>query len=274
MTELIAKARRLIARAQESAPVVGWKWAIGDPILKWIGVEEVWLRVKGLDRRVACRINTSDIFEFSHLLGVRQVPFNFPIRPTFIVDAGANVGYSALRFQKEFPGAIIVALEPERGNITQFRKNCSPYSNITLEEAAVWGTSSQLTIRSHNARQNAYQVEESNTGDVKALSINDLMKLHRLPRIDLLKIDIEGSEKEVFSHPNVEDWLQYVGMILIEIHDLIEEGCGNAVQQALEGNFDFRGYIDEYAFYVSRKIGPTPNIQATSVGTTNQLCAN
>jgi len=255
MTELIGRIRGFFHYAKKCAPVIGWKWAIGDRILRRLGIKEVRIKVKGLAYRVVSRTATSDIFEFTHLLGWRQVPFDLPIRPTFIVDAGANVGYSALRFQKEFPGAKIVALEPEERNAMQFKKNCAFYSNISLETAALWATSTRLRIRALDAGANAYQVEESPHGEIRALSIDEIMQRHHLPRIDLLKVDIEGSEKEVFSHPNAKTWLRSVGMILIEIHDdLVAEGCHDAVERALEDSFDFRGHIDEYAFYVSREI--------------------
>ena len=184
------------------------------------------------------------------------MPFDLPFRPDFIVDAGANAGFSTLRFQKEFPGTKIVALEPERRNILQFKKNCASYPNITLDEKALWAANTRLRIRSPDVGLNAFQVEEDANGNVEALSMIEVMRRHHLPRIDLLKVDIEGSEKVVFSHANTKSWLQYVGMILIETHDSIEEGCTDAVEGALEGRFDFKGHIDEYEFYVSRRVTP------------------
>ena len=216
------------------------------------------MKPRGLQHRVACRVATSDIFEYAHLLGRGQVPFQLPIRPQFIVDAGANVGYSALRFQQEFPGATIVELEPERRNIIQFKKNCGPYANIVLDERALWATSARLRIRSHDAGPNAFQVEEDPYGDIEAVSVDEVMRRHQLPRIDLLKIDIEGSEKMVFAHSDTKSWLRSVAMILIETHDRLEEGCTAAVERALEDDFDFRGVVDEYALYTSRRYCSLP----------------
>ena len=187
-----------------------------------------------------------------HHLGGGQVPFELPIRPRFIVDAGANVGFSALRFQREFPGATIVGLEPEPRNIIQFKKNCGPYSNIVLDEGALWSINTRLRIRSLDADQDGFQVEESEHGDVEAISVDEVMRRHHLPRIDLLKVDIEGSEKVVFSHPDAKYWLRSIGMIMVETHDRFEAGCTEAVENALAAGFDFRGVVGEYSFYVSR----------------------
>jgi len=49
---------------------------------------------------------------------------------------------------------------------------------------------------------------------------------HNLPFIDILKVDIEGAGKEVFSgHPG---WTSKVGMIVIELHDKERVGCNRA----------------------------------------------
>ena len=46
--------------------------------------------------------------------------------------------------------------------------------------------------------------------------------------IDILKMDIEGSEKEVFSS-NYAYWLPRTRCIIIEIHDFMRAGSSNAV---------------------------------------------
>ena len=90
-----------------------------------MGVKEIRLTPGGSNRRVYCRVGTSDIYEYQHLLGSRRDTFDLPLRPSVIVDAGANVGYSVLRFRIEFPDAFIIAIEPEHANIAQLKKNCS-----------------------------------------------------------------------------------------------------------------------------------------------------
>jgi FkbM family methyltransferase len=253
MTEIITRARRWLVEAQRCAPYVGWKWVVAEKILRSIRVKEFRLKAQGLPYPVSCRVSLADIYEFTHLLGWRQVPFKLPMRPEIIVDAGANVGFSALRFEKDFPGARIIALEPEGRNIVQFKKNCGPYPNIVLEQTALWGTNARLRIRCLDVDHNAFQVKEDAFGDIEAVSVGEIMRRHRLPRIDLLKIDIEGSEKAVFSHPNAQTWLQSVGIILIELHDRFESGCTEAVQRAIKGKFDFSGLVNEYCCYVSRR---------------------
>jgi FkbM family methyltransferase len=233
--------------------MIGWRWVIAERILKRLRIREVALRCKGLDRRISCRVATSDIYEYQHLLGPKRDSIDLPASPAVIVDAGANVGYSVLRFRLEFPNALIIALEPEKTNISQFKKNCNGDKNIILEEKALWSTNARLRIRSLDASPNGFQVEEHPDGDLSAVSVTDILVKHNLRHIDLLKIDIEGSEKIIFESPDTAIWLERVGMILIETHDRIWRGCSEAVSQAVEPLFYHCGYRGEYALYVRRQ---------------------
>jgi hypothetical protein len=65
------------------------------------------------------------------------------------------------------------------------------------------------------------EAEDDNT--VPAFSVDDLMRTHKLSFIDILKLDIEGSELEVLAtYPN---WISRIGMLAIETHDRFRPGC-------------------------------------------------
>mgnify|MGYP000361339186 CR=1 FL=1 len=50
---------------------------------------------------------------------------------------------------------------------------------------------------------------------------------------DLLKIDIEGAEKELFSE-NTDYWLGKVNMIIIELHDWMRKDCSKNFYSAIK----------------------------------------
>jgi hypothetical protein len=52
------------------------------------------------------------------------------------------------------------------------------------------------------------------------------MSDYEVDRVNLLKLDIEGSEKEVFS--NARPWIDRVDAISIELHDRFKPGCTRA----------------------------------------------
>jgi hypothetical protein len=63
------------------------------------------------------------------------------------------------------------------------------------------------------------------------------MKRFGLKKISLLKIDIEGSEKEVFEN-NVDEWLPAVQTMVLELHDNVKKGCTSSLIHALR-NTDY-----------------------------------
>jgi FkbM family methyltransferase len=138
--------------------------------------------------------------------------------------------------------------------VAQLKRNCSNYSNIFIEHAAVWSKTARLSIKSPDAETNAFQVRETIDGDIQAISIDDIITKYDLPRIDLLKIDIEGSEREVFSASMAQHWLDRVGMILVETHDRFEPGCTDSVNAATKNDFYYKGEVGEYSFFVNRSL--------------------
>ena len=73
------------------------------------------------------------------------------------------------------------------------------------------------------------------------------MRRFGLNSIDLLKIDIEGSEKEIFDL-NCKGWLAATKAILIELHDRYVPGCSNAFFKAIVDRPFTHSQIDEYVF--------------------------
>lgn len=54
--------------------------------------------------------------------------------------------------------------------------------------------------------------------------------------IDILKMDIEGAEKEIFSLGDL-GWLKSVRVIMIELHDKHFAGCAESFYRALPHGF-------------------------------------
>ena len=62
-------------------------------------------------------------------------------------------------------------------------------------------------------------------------------------RPDILKIDVEGAEKEIFSK-NYESWLGKVNVIMIELHDHIRGGCAKTFYSATD-KFNFKKVLQK-----------------------------
>jgi FkbM family methyltransferase len=152
-----------------------------------------------------------------------------------IVDLGSNIGFSVLHFKSKYPRARIIAVEPEQKNFALLQKNVEKYTDVHCLNYAVWHTTKNLGIYDSGLGEYGYRVVEANdkqVGSVPTITMNEIIDKYNIDHIDILKIDIEGAEKELFS-TNYESWLPKVRCIVIELHDLYRPGCATAFFRAI-----------------------------------------
>lgn len=208
---------------------------------------EITVLLNSINRRVIIRANTSDLpcLEKVFVEEEYRLPdYNnseFAIRPKLIIDAGANVGMTSLYFAHTFPDATIIAIEPESSNFELLSRNCAAIPNIILKKAALWPSEAKLQIRDENTDKWMFSVEPGKgSGSIDTVTIPGILEATKLGHIDLLKIDIEGAERELFE-AGAERWLTCVNMIVIELHDRYKDGCSQAFYSAISQ----RGFIQE-----------------------------
>lgn len=186
-----------------------------------------------LQQPVYIRNIYSDIAIFEQIFINDEYKISCDFNPKTIVDLGANVGYASLYFTMKFPEANIVALEPEINNFNTAKQNLNNYSNITLLQGAVWHNNDPLYLIDEGLGEAGFMVNENkNAKPIKAFTIKDIMQMLNSQHIDILKIDIEGAEKEIFEN-NYESWLPYTKIILVETHDRYRAGTSKAVFEAI-----------------------------------------
>ena len=156
--------------------------------------------------------------------------------PKFILDCGGNVGMSALFFVNVFrsPETKIIVVEPDAENFRLLSINLDAYPNVECIRSALWDRETYIDLKGNAPA--AYQTFETKSGNPRAIKSTTIAKLlagSGFDEIDLLKVDIEGAEKEVFSAPDVHDWLSKVKVIAIELHDRYKRGCSRAVFKAI-----------------------------------------
>jgi FkbM family methyltransferase len=188
-------------------------------------------------RCIYLRKGTSDITVFKQVMVFDQYAAKDPNKKKVrtIVDLGANIGLSSLNFSIKYPDARIIAVEPEKKNFDLMLKNVEGINNITCLNNAIWNRNSMLTLHDEGKGEYGYIVgEEPDRGfdKVKALTMDDIIEQFNIEKIDLLKIDIEGSEKELFAS-NYESWLPRVDRIIIELHDWYRPGCASSFFRAV-----------------------------------------
>ncbi|SDD38685.1 methyltransferase, FkbM family [Algoriphagus faecimaris] len=181
------------------------------------------------------RTSDSDIFRTIFINEEYKLPKKH--KPKFILDAGANIGMSALFFYFLYPDAIIIALEPDKNIFKQLIKNTRGFERIYPTNAALWKNAGLIQFNSEKSTLGG-SVKISDQNDetfmdveltIESLTIEKLKEKYNIPYFDFLKIDIEGAELEVF---NEDIDLSATNMIAIELHDHKKSGCGEAFFQA------------------------------------------
>ena len=197
------------------------------------GAFEISLRETG--DRVELRGGTTDIRCFLKIFVEREYSSPFQISPRFIVDAGANIGLSSLYFAATYPEATIFALEPETDNFLLLQRNCAHIDQIKPLHGALWSTPGSVSLTDAlDGQPWTFSIERKDKPileSVEAFTIQQLLELAPEGHIDILKLDIEGSEKELFSKNT--DWLGCVSVMAIELHDRYESDCAKTVYQKL-----------------------------------------
>ncbi len=196
------------------------------------------------------RTRSSDIDVFRQIFVNREYSQDkIPVNPRIIIDCGANIGLSAIHFSNIFPGAQIFALEPEPSNYEMLVKNTSKYQNIYCINKALWGRTTTVEIADSHAPKWGFSMKESCEGGekIQASSIQDLMRDHGIEHIDILKIDIEGGEKDVFSSDCA--WMRNVSLLIIELHDRVTPGSSNAFYNAIR-KMNFHHCMYDESIYI------------------------
>jgi FkbM family methyltransferase len=182
-----------------------------------------------LQRQLTIRPGATDVGVMKKVFVNQEYALPFPLRPRVIVDAGANIGMATLYFAHQFPDARIIAIEPEASNFAILRQNCAGLDRIELIQSALWNCPAQVAVKDAGAEKWAFAYENAAPGtaaDTSTVTVPQL--LDRVGgHIDLLKLDIECAEVELFSDGAAE-WLPHVKMIAIELHDRFREGCSRA----------------------------------------------
>jgi FkbM family methyltransferase len=197
------------------------------------------------------REGTTDLWTFEEVF-FRQVYRCDVAQPSVIVDLGAHIGCATRYFADRYPGATIIAVEPSPDSFALLVRNTESYKHVHCIQAAIWGCDQVVAIADRHDNPTQIAVESDGGLNVSAISLPRLLSDFGIDRVDILKMDIEGSERSLFT-ANTE-WLSKVSVLLIEMHDRTWNGCSRAVWSAVlqsprftmetrDGNvsaFDFR----------------------------------
>ena len=181
------------------------------------------------------RKNTSDSSVFWQVFVNKEYDVPLNIQPKLIIDGGANIGCATLWFRKKYPDAQIISIEPEESNFKILEENTKKLSKVKIIKAGIWNKNTALKIENPNLGKWGFETKETTNnekGSLSAVTIDKILTDSGYEEIDILKLDIEGSEKEVFES-GYENWLGKTKVIIIELHERMREGAEKSFYSAI-----------------------------------------
>jgi FkbM family methyltransferase len=221
--------------------------------------------VKGTSVLTALKVSIVSRFSWRHDLNIKVNNYDILIRPRssdlsvalsslgneflilekifskdfagLIVDAGGYIGTAAIKFSEMYPKAKIITIEPSTENYRLLEYNIRKYPNIIpIKAALVSCDEMKVTLLNRGTGQWGYTVihEPLDRPDAELIEEIETITLHGIlakveqSEIGILKMDIEGAEKEIFCKAG--PILRETYAVFVELHDRIVSGCSAAFE--------------------------------------------
>lgn len=134
-----------------------------------------------------------------------------------LVDIGANIGYVATCFLKRVPDSRAICVEPQPGIVDLLRLNTAQFAGrADVHQIALSDKDGELRFHVNSANRGASRISEDGEITVPAIDAGEFLR--RFPKVDMIKIDVEGHEAVIFQ--SIENELKRLRPrgILFECH--------------------------------------------------------
>jgi FkbM family methyltransferase len=133
-----------------------------------------------------------------------------------IFDLGANIGASSTYFFSTYLESQIISLEPDIANYKSLKKNVP--SSVVHFNKAIACEEKKLKLNNSTVDPRAISIEYESKGEIECVSVSKILNELGTDFIPfIIKIDIEGGEKDLFKKNT--DWINKFKIIIIEPHD-------------------------------------------------------
>ena len=186
------------------------------------------LRWSGQD--VFYRSGTADPFVLYQVLlrGGKKAEYYVPpaLRPKIILDIGSNIGASIIYFHRQCPGANIFGFEPHPDTFRILQENVAHLRGVTIFNYGLGATRQRIAVHADKVNFGAFNTvgrfkdrgHPATTVECEVRRLDDVLREIGIAQVDLIKIDCEGAEADVFS-TLADEILNQCQWIVGEFHD-------------------------------------------------------
>lgn len=151
-----------------------------------------------------------------------------------ILDVGANVGQSSLRFARAFPDARIYAFEPSERTFAALRRTVHKHSHVRCVRLAL-GAQAPLAAGMDD-------VGEGGSFPPQSTTVTAFCAEEGIGQVDLLKVDTQGSERSVLAGAESLLTQQSIVFVQVQVQFMTEDEAGGTTLQAYRQYMLQRGY--------------------------------
>src|SRR5205085_4521383 len=187
-------------------------------------------RLRWSGRDIFYRSGSADPFVLYQVLlkSGKKAEYYLPpaVRPKIILDIGSNIGASIIYFHRQFPDAKIFGFEPHPDTFRILQKNVAHLPGVMVFNYGLGASHQRITVRADNVNFGAFNTRGSfkDRGhpaapvECEVRRLDDVLRELDIEQIDLIKIDCEGAEADVFS-TLPDEILKHCQWIVGEFHD-------------------------------------------------------
>src|SRR5438552_13095540 len=148
------------------------------------------------------------------------------LRPKIILDIGSNIGASISYFHRQFPDANIFGFEPHPDTFRILQENVAQLSGVRVFNYGLGATRQRIAVRADQVNFGAFSTDgrfkdrghPAGPVECEIRRLDDVLREIGITQIDLIKIDCEGAEADVFS-TLPDAILNHCQWIVGEFHD-------------------------------------------------------
>lgn len=182
----------------------------------------------------------SFLWQFKEIFADESYRFYSAHPQPVIYDCGANIGTSCLYFKRLYPNARIHAFEadPAIAQLLQTNLTENRLTNVTVIPKAVWIDANGVDLSAEGADGASVYGTGSKTR-VPSVRLRDLLQAE--PRVDMLKMDIEGAEVAVLD--DCRHSLANVQHLFVEYHAYVHQAQSLDKLLTILTENNFRYYV-------------------------------
>jgi FkbM family methyltransferase len=230
-------------------------------------MERLGRKAGRLRRKLRLRGTPAEHLRSAHIGSLELLEMLRPLRPRVVFDIGANIGTWTLLAKSIFPECTVHAFEPLRGHADKFAGTVELLAGVLLHEMALGAEPGTLPIhvtRFSDASSILMPLAQGHTAltvaedvMVPIARLDDLLKRGDVPPPDVVKIDVQGYELEVFR--GAEQALAHARAVISEV-SFQESYSGQALFHNVVAFLAERGFFVRafsWDTWTGREIGQT-----------------